>query len=165
MDYNFYQTKFQSVISKVSKKQLERLGLHIAVNEVLESIVIKIYKPEWSGDPQFPLNAVSRIFFSIWVNDKTIGENRIYYNIHAFKLRELKGYKITSRDFADRFRRQFSNGINNWPNAGMEYGPLTLMEGWFELNDESIERDASELIQQFLDISFMIDETLKHYKI
>lgn len=165
MDYNFYQNKFQSAISTISKKELDDLRLKVSIGSVMESLALKVYKPEWSSNPQSPLIATGRIFFSIWVNDKAIQENRIYYNIHALKLRELEGYKISSRSFAEQFREQFVKGMINWPNVSVEYGPLTLMEGWIELNDESIEKDTAELVQRFLDISFMIDETLEHYKI
>lgn len=165
MDYNFYQNKFQSAISTIKKKELVDLKLKVSIGSVMESLALKVYKPEWSSNPQSPLIANGRIFFSIWVNDKTIRESRIYYNIHALKLRELEGYKISSRSFAEQFREQFVNGMNNWPNVSIEYGPLTLMEGWIELNHESVEKDTAELVQRFLDISFMIDKTMEHYKI
>lgn len=165
MDYNFYQNKFQSAISTILKKELDDLKLKVSIGSVMESLALKVYKSEWSSNPQSPLIANGRIFFSIWVNDKAIQENKICYNIHALKLRELKGYKILSRNFAERFREQFINNSDNWPNVSVQYGPLTLMEGWIELKPDSIEKDTSQLVQKFLDISFIIDETLDHYKI
>ncbi|MBK1895583.1 hypothetical protein [Chryseobacterium paridis] len=165
MDYNFYRNNFQSVISKISKKQLDDLGLIISIDEVMESIALKIYKPEWSSNPQSPLDATGRIFFSIWVNDKGIQEGKLYYNIHAFKLRTFKGYKIASRNFAERFRERFITEMDNWPNVSIQYGPLTLMEGWSELKIDHIEKETAKWVQQFLDISFIIDETLEHYKV
>jgi hypothetical protein len=43
---------------------------------------VKIYKPEWSGD--VIIAGFKRTdFFSIWINDKTIREGKMYYNIHA----------------------------------------------------------------------------------
>ena len=165
MDYNFYQNKFRSAISEISQKELVDLGLKVSIGIVMESLALKVYKPEWSSNLEAPLISNGRIFFSIWANDKTISENKIYYNIHALKLRELKGYKILSRSFAERFREQFIKNIDNWPNVSVKHGPLTLMEGWIELKPDSIEKDTSELVQKFLDISFMIDETLDHYKI
>jgi len=55
----------------------------------------------------------SGIFFSIWTNDRSIKKNRANYRIHALKLRELKGYAITRRDFAGDF--QLGNGISRTP--------------------------------------------------
>lgn len=165
MDHNFYRDTFQSVISKISQKKLDDMEIKISVEEVMESVALKVYKSKWSNDPQFPLAAKGRIFFSIWVHDKTIQENKIYYNIHAFKLREFKGYKISSRSFAEQFRERFSSEMNNWSNVTIKHGPLTLMEGWIRLKVDTIENDIRELVQLFLNISFMIDETLDHYKV
>ena len=48
------------------------------------------------------------IFFSVWIN-AGIKEHKLFYNIHALKLRQLKGYNITSRKFASDFREQFKS--------------------------------------------------------
>jgi hypothetical protein len=97
---------------------------------ILDSVFLKLYKNAWATPLQDPLTAESRIFFSIWMNDAAIEEQRIYYNIHAFKLRHLKGYAIQSRKFADTFRDSFKVHAYNWPNVRVAFGPLTLMEGW-----------------------------------
>jgi hypothetical protein len=164
MDYNFYHEKFQSALDQIPKKKFDAAGLQLSVNAVLESMVLKIYKPEWSSDPQFPLDAVSRIFFSVWISNKSIAEGRLNYNIHAFKLRQLKGYKISSRNFAEVFRHQFLNHQKDWPNVEVKYGPLTLMQGWIELEKDNINRDLLLLAQNFLKISPLIDETLNQYQ-
>lgn len=165
MDHAFYLEKFQSIATEISKKKLENSSLKISVVTVLESIAVKVYKPEWSGNPQLPLESVSRVFFSVWVHDKTIQEGRIYYNIHALKMREFKGYKITSRNFAKDFRNEFLKYQKNWPNVEVKFGPLTLMEGWVELKPEDIEKDVSELVYQFFKISHIIDTVLDRYKV
>jgi hypothetical protein len=58
---------------------------------VLNSAFLKLYKKSWATPLQNPLTAESRIFFSIWINDSAIEEQKILYKIHAFKLRYLKG--------------------------------------------------------------------------
>lgn len=165
MDYNFYQQKFQEALDQISQKEFNALGLKISVEIILESVALKIYKPEWSNDLQSPLDASSRIFFSVWISDKTIEEGRLYYNIHALKLRELKGYKIQSRNFAEDFRNRFTKYQKNWDNVSVKYGPLTLMQGWCELKQENLQQDIIKLSQSFLEISSIIDETLSHFKI
>lgn len=161
MDYDFYKRTFQEIIKDIPRKQFEDAGLELSVQEVMDSIALKIYKPEWSNDLESPLTSKSRIFFSVWVNDKTYKEEKLYYNIHALKLRELKGYQITSRDFAEKFRNRFIENQKDWENVRTDFGPLTLMEGWINLNAETIHNDIIDLSEKFLKISPIIDETLK----
>jgi hypothetical protein len=164
MDYAFYLRKFQSAISGIPEEKFKNNGLKLSLDIILESVALKVYKPEWSGDFLSPLDAEGRIFFSVWVNDKTIRENKIYYNIHALKLRALKGYKIPARDFAQIFREEFLKHRKDWPNVSVDYGPLTLMQGWIELNIDDIEKNIHELAQNFFKISFIIDSILERYK-
>ncbi|MET3538679.1 hypothetical protein [Chryseobacterium limigenitum] len=164
MDYHFYQKKFQEALDQISQKEFNDLGLKFSVETILESVVLKIYKPEWSSDPQSSLDASSRIFFSIWISDKTIKEGRLYYNIHALKLRELKGYKIQSRNFAENFRNRFTKYQKDWDNVSVKFGPLTLMEGWIELKTDNLQKDIIKLSNSFLKISSLIDETLHLFK-
>ncbi|RLJ31645.1 hypothetical protein CLU97_1081 [Chryseobacterium sp. 7] len=163
MDEPFYLEKFHQTVSGIPQETLSKYGLKLSVVTILESVSLKAYKPEWSGDPQSPLDAEGRIFFSVWVNDKAIREKKIFYNIHALKLRMLKAYKISSRDFAQNFRKEFSIHQKEWPNVSVDYGPLTLMEGWIELSTDQMENDVRELVQKFLKISPIIDNLLEQY--
>ena len=164
MDYKFYRRNFEEAVEDIFFKQFDHLGLKLSVEEVLESVALKIYKPEWSNDFDSQLNSKSRIFFSVWVNDKTIKEGKLYYNIHALKLRELKGYKISSRNFAEKFRTQFIEYENEWENVSVNFGPLVLMEGWINLNIKTIQEDIINLSWNFLKISPLIDDTLDIFK-
>lgn len=164
MDYNFYKRNFQEAVEDIFFRQFDDLGLKLSVEEVLESVALKIYKPEWSNDFKSPLNSKSRIFFSVWVNDKTIKEGKLYYNIHALKLRELKGYKISSRNFAEKFRNKFIEYQKEWENVDVHFGPLILMEGWINLNIGTIQNDIIDLAWNFLKISPVIDDTLDIFK-
>lgn len=164
MDYNFYRREFEETIEDIFFLQFGHYGFKLSVEEVLESVALKIYKREWSNDSESPSDSKSKIFFSVWVNDKTIREGRLYYNIHALKLRELKGYKISSRDFAKKFRNKFIENLEEWQNVSINLGPLTLMEGWIPLNTETLQNDIGDLAEKFLMISPIIDDTLNEFK-
>ena len=72
MNEAFYLKEFQSASIKINKKTFEDHHLQIYTGVVMNSVAIKVYKPEWSNDPQNALTASSRIFFSIWINEETI---------------------------------------------------------------------------------------------
>lgn len=109
MGSDFYLDKFQNAANQVNKKLLKEKQLEMVVGITLNSVVLKLYKKQWANDQTDPVNSKTRIFFAIWVNDDTLKVQKIYYNIHALKLRELKGYSITSGAFANHFRRVSSN--------------------------------------------------------
>lgn len=54
------------------------------------SFVLKLQKPCWTNDSMNRVENQTGIFFSIWINEKTVRRNRAYYNIHALKLRHLR---------------------------------------------------------------------------
>lgn len=164
MNIDFYLKEFQAAQAKIDKGGSNDPGIHFFTGITLNSVVIKAYKPEWSNDPSHPVTATSRIFFSVWVSEKTLEEKRVYYNIHAFKLRQLPGHKITSRDFADRFRSQLEGQVRHWPNCSVNYGPLTLMEGWVRWVPDNLPDDVAGLVQKFYTVSPLIDSTLCYYK-
>jgi len=164
MNIDFYLQEFQLAQAKIAKSRSNDPDIRIFTGITLNSVVIKAYKPEWSNDREHPLTAACRIFFSVWVNKETIEEKKIYYNIHAFKLRQLPGHKIASRDFAERFRKQLKPSLGHWPDCSIKYGPLTLMEGWVELKQDTLPDDVAGLVQNFYTISPLIDKTLSYYR-
>jgi hypothetical protein len=123
--------------------------------------VLKLQKASWTNDPMDRVQNRSGIFFSIWIDAKAAGESRANYNIHALKLRQLKGYSITSRDFAEDFRKGFASMRKAWPNVSMDYGPLTLMQGWIETGPDGFEEDILGLLERFKHVSPLIDRLLK----
>ncbi len=122
--------------------------------------VLKLQKPHWTNDRMDELRNQTGIFFSIWLGEASARKNRALYNIHALKLRQLKSYSITSIDFAKNFRRRFETVATSWPNVRTDYGPLTLMQGWIEINTDSFERQVTRLMRQFVPISRLIDDLL-----
>ncbi|MEO5591605.1 MAG: hypothetical protein ABIR15_23095 [Chitinophagaceae bacterium] len=164
MDNTYYLNLFQKTADQLDKKLLGKKQIEVATGIVLESVFLKLYKIKWANPSPNPLTSPSRIFFSVWINDKTIGESKIFYNIHALKLRQLKGYSITSRQLATDFRKKFKSVQKEWPNVSVDYGPLTLMEGWVKLNDAIIQKDILKLAKQFLEMEYMIDELMEKNK-
>ena len=164
MDFTYYQDIFQKAADKLDKKLLNNKQIEVAAGVVLDSVFLKLYKKAWATPSQDPLTAESRIFFSVWVNDAAIGEQKILYNIHALKLRKLKGYSIQSRKFADVFRDRFKDVAHKWENVNVDFGPLTLMEGWIKMNTENLQNDVLNLASNFLAIEHLVDDTLAQFR-
>lgn len=164
MDVPFYLENFQKIANKLDQKLLNEKSIEVSVGIYSDSVFIKLYKKSWASNPQEALTAESRIFFSIWIDDATIEKHKIMYNIHALKLRKLKGYTIQSRKFAEIFREAFKDYENNWPNVSMNHGPLTLMEGWIKLELENFQEEVLKIANNFLDIEHLVDRSLNEFK-
>ncbi len=164
MKYKNYIELFKKIETSIDKKILKNKKIESAVGLVLESAYLKLYKKSWTNNSENPLNEETRIFFSIWINEITLKENKIYYNIHALKLRKSKNYTIESRKFANLFREDFESYKNKWKNVSVDFGPLTLMQGWIPLNNETIKEDVLELTNNFLELDHLIDKTLSKFK-
>ena len=165
MDTSFYLDKFQKAADKLDKRLLTKKQVECAV--VIygkDCVVLKLYKSSWANQFQDPLTSESRIFFSVWISDSSIKEQKLLYNIHALKLRQLKGYSIQSRKFADIFRDSFKAFEHKWKNVSIDFGPLTLMEGWLKIDVENFQDDILELANNFLEIQHLVDDTLAHFK-
>jgi hypothetical protein len=122
--------------------------------------VLKIQKPAWTNDSMEELPNQTGIFFSIWQDEMGVKTNRLLYNVHALKLRTLRGYAITSRDFADEFRSAFQLQAKLWQNVSVAFGPLTLMQGWQHFEPSHAEQQVHLLIRQFEGIAPIIDDLL-----
>ncbi len=164
MNFKKYIDRFQIVAGKLDKDQLNKKQLEVAVGEILDSVYLKLYKISWTNSSEDPLVAETRIFFSVWINDSTLREQKIFYNIHAFKLRNLKGYSIESRKFADSFRAHFKPFEDRWQNVSLKFGPLTLMEGWIKYDEKNLESEIIKLADNFLAIEYLIDKTLIEFR-
>jgi hypothetical protein len=164
MDFKLYIEKFQAAANRINKKTLAKKQIEMAVGIYQQSVFLKLYKKQWANNTGDPLTSASRIFFSVWINDAKIDEQKIFYNIHALKLRQLSGYAITSRDFAGRFRKQFKPFMHHWPNVSVHFGPLTLMQGYVNINHKNMEQTITTLASNFLNIEHLIDGVLEMYK-
>jgi hypothetical protein len=164
MDTHFYLNEFQKVADQIDKKLLTRKHLEVAVGLYEDSVFLKLYKRSWANNFQDPLTSESRIFFSIWINDKTLNQQKVFYNIHALKLRLLKDYLIESRKFADAFRLSFKKFEHKWQNVSVKFGPLTLMQGWIEIDLKNFNENILLLAKNFIEIEYIIDDNLANFK-
>jgi hypothetical protein len=165
VDTPFYLDKFQKAADKLDKRLLTTKKVESAVVTYgKDCVVLKLYKRAWANQSQDPLTSESRIFFSVWISESSIKEQKLLYNIHALKLRQLKGYSIQSRKFAAIFRESFKAYACKWKNVRVDYGPLTLMEGWQSIDMENFQNDIVELAHNFLEIEHLIDETMANFK-
>jgi hypothetical protein len=165
VDTSFYLGEFQKAVDKLDKKLLGKKKIEVAVVLFGEDcVVLKLYKRQWTNPLQDPLTSESRIFFSVWISDSSMEERKILYNIHALKLRQLKGYSIQSRKFADIFRDSFKAFKHKWKNVSLQFGPQTLMEGWQKIDLRDFQDEILELANNFLEIEHLVDDTLAHFK-
>lgn len=155
-----YLTEFKKAANSLDRNSLAAKNLEIEVGVWLESVVLRLQKKAWVNNPDEKPHSDASIFFSIWLNDESVRKNRIFYNIHALKLRQLRGYKITSREFAAAFRAGFVHFEHLWPNVSTSFGPLTLMQGWKEFDPGNVRRDVFDIAARFLEIDSIIDELL-----
>lgn len=164
MNTEIYLDKFENAVNAFDKKVLEKSGLEIQTGIWLNSVVIRLQKKHWANDPDEKPNSGSAIFMGIWIDQEAFSKKILKYNIHALKLRQLNGYALQSRVFADSFREKFKKIEQKWENLSVQFGPQTLMEGWISLNDEKIHEDILHLIYNFIEIAPLIDETLLEFQ-
>jgi len=164
MDSNYYLKIFQNAADKIDKGMLARKELELATGLYGDSVFLKLYKKSWANPSADLLTSPGRIFFSIWISDADIAEEKLMYNVHALKLRLLKGYSIESRKFADSFRLDFSAFKQQWPNVSLNYGPLTLMQGWIKLDPQKMQEEIIMLAHNFMELAPLIDKTLAKFK-
>ncbi|MES2279566.1 MAG: hypothetical protein V4592_26265 [Bacteroidota bacterium] len=164
MNAGYYLDLFQKVLDGIDQKPFAQNQLELKVGVWMNSVALKIQKKGWLNQSPSAKPFGESIFFSVWINDETIGQGKLYYNIHALKLHELSAYKIKSRDFADAFRLRFKPFEQHWPNVSANFGPLTLMEGWLQLDDHTLGNNIASLAQKFLVIAPIIDTLLTERK-
>jgi hypothetical protein len=164
METNFFLDKFQSSVDQLDKQLFSQNQLELKVGVWLNSVALKIQKKSWLNKSPTARPFEESIFFSVWINDEAIQESKLNYNIHALRLRELTGYSIKSREFAEAFRVRFRKFEKKWPNVSIDFGPLTLMEGWVRIDEKNFENVISDLAYKFVEIQFIIDDLLAERK-
>jgi len=154
--------EFQTAANQIDKNLLAQKQLKVWPGKLLNCDVLKIYKDAWANPSKDPVTSPSRIFFSIWVDPDN--KHQLFYNIHALKLRQLKGFKIESRKFAETFRKEFKPFSHKWENVSTDFGPLTLMQGFVTLEQKTFLHEVLKLSNNFLGIEHLIDQTLDRFK-
>ena len=125
-----------------------------------ESAVLKLQKRRWSNTAPAAGPGESGLFFSVWANDEGLRQKRVFYNIHALKLRALSGYSLQSREFAAAFRAAFEAEIPGWPHCTVDFGPQTLMQGWIAWEPARLEDEVEALVKRFVPLAELLDRLL-----
>jgi len=154
-----FSAAFANIKARFDKQK--RDGLICKQGFYNDCLVLKLQKSSWTNDPMDCVENKTGIFFSLWIDKKGAAQGRAKYNIHALKLRHLEAYSITSRDFANDFRKHFASLRDVWPNVSVAYGPLTLMQGWIQVDPKRLETDAWVLLERFQHLSSLIDRLLR----
>lgn len=160
--------RYLDIFGEIESRQRDRLALHGLMTKsghALDSAVLKVLKDHWTTSDHGALQNNNGIFFSLWVNESSIKQNIGRYNLHAIKLRELPGYRIAARDFAETFRARAKPFISQWPSLRTDFGPLTLFEGHFPLRSKGFSSDCEKLIDDFVAVAPIIDQMLAERRI
>jgi len=150
---------FNSVVEN-NRAALEKNQISSFVGWWYNSWVLKLQKKGWSSAALHEDPIHSGIFFSIWLTDQDLQKSMFNYNIHALKLRELEGYTIKSREFANDFRSAFAPNQSSWKDVSVSYGPLTLMQGYLRLDMKDFEKEVDNLVKKFIQLCPIIDQLI-----
>jgi len=118
-------------------------------------------KPHWTNRFNPKRETTIGIFYGLWISPQLLEKNQFAYNIHSKKIRKLPGYKLTSKDFAVKFRNLVKPSVSQWPGIRLNYGPTTLLEGRDTSELSVFAEKLAERIQAFADISHHIDDLLE----
>lgn len=160
MDIAYYLDKFNEAANSLDKRLFTQKQLQVKAGVWLNAVALKLQKNNWANTPPGTFQQGPSIFFSVWLNEEAIKEQKLFYNIHALKLRQFKGFLITSREFATAFREKFRAYEKHWPNVSTQYGPQTLMQGWQTIDLTGFQHEIIVLANKFLGIEYLIDELL-----
>jgi hypothetical protein len=135
-------------------------GLVIKTGEGLGAAILKVMRPSWSTDKPDELLNTNGLFFSIWVDAACEEKAIVRYNLHAKKLRFIKGEAFAARDFARRVRADAKSELATWPNCTIPTGPITLLEGHFTLDDKTLHDETSKMMDRFAQLTPLLDGVL-----
>lgn len=151
---------FFSRAAAQARPDLDARQIETGIGRWHDSTVLKLQKRRWTLAARAATASEAGIFFSVWLDEKSLKQHRVRYNIHALKLRTIPGFALQSREFAAAFRSAFSSVSREWPHVSTDYGPQTLMEGWIPSDPEKIEAEVAALIRRFLPLADVIDQLL-----
>jgi hypothetical protein len=134
--------------------------LTIKTGEGLGAALLKVLRPNWTTDSPNELLNSNGLFFSIWVDAACEAKGIVRYNLHAKKLRMIKGENFAARDFARSFRAEHKTALAKWPNLTFPVGPITLFEGFAELDVATLGATCNTLIDRFIGLAPAIDRMI-----
>jgi hypothetical protein len=121
MDFIPYLQEFEKASKSIDKKLLVKNEIELQTGIWLNSVVLRLQKRRWANNPDEKPHSGSAIFMGIWQDEEAMANNKLNYNIHALRLRQLNGYKLQSRTFATIFRDSFREFEQNWPNVSVDF--------------------------------------------
>ena len=151
---------FNALKAERSAEFHSKHGLIIKTGEGLGAVLLKVMKPSWSTDDPAALLNSNGLFFGIWIDAECEGQGILRYNLHAKKLRAIKGEAFAAREFARVFRVQGQEQLEKWPNWSYPKGPITLFEGHIPLNAKTLHDDVSGLMDHFAEMTPLLEELL-----
>jgi hypothetical protein len=122
-------------------------GLTIKTGEGLGAALLKLLKPSWTTDAPGELLNSNGLFFGVWVDAECEAKGIARYNLHAKKLRFIRGEGFAARQFVRSFRG--AADLQDWPNVSFPKGPITLFEGHVPLDVTTLHSETSTLMDRF----------------
>lgn len=156
-----YLTIFEGIKAEHAANLKMLHGLDIKTGEALGAAILKVLKPTWTTDKPSEILNTNGLFFSVWVDATCEADGIARYNLHAKKLRAIKGEKFAAREFVRSFRAQCGDDLKSWPNWSYPKGPITLFEGHFKLNEATLRAETSALIDRFTVLAPLLDKLLQ----
>ena len=158
-EYREILAQQEKSLAPMLKKKHSLICKQLAYDD--ETAALYIAKPHWTNrfDPQ--RKSTIGIFCTIWVSPELLEQQQFAYNIHSLRLRQLSGFKLTSRKFASDFRAAVKPTVESWPNIRLDYGPLTLLEGRCACTLDTFSASVSERVNGFVSIHHKIEQLLE----
>ena len=155
-----YLATFQALVAERGTEFLSQHGLVAKAGLGLDAAILKLLKPHWTTDEPGALLNSNGVFFGVWVDQACVAKRRVRYNLHAKKLRFLKGGAFPAREFARAFRAEAGSALRSWPAMRFPKGPITLFEGEVPLDPATLKPEASALMDLFAALAPLIDQML-----
>ena len=156
-----YLTVFEALKNERAAALFSQHGLMVKTGEGLGAAILKLLKPSWTTDGPDELLNTNGLFFSVWIDAACEAEGIVRYNVHAKKLRMIKGEAFAAREFARAFRAQGKDELEGWPHWSYPKGPITLFEGHFPLDEKTLAADTSAMMDRFANLTPMLDRLLE----
>jgi hypothetical protein len=135
-------------------------GLTVKTGEGYGAAILKLLKPSWTTDGPGEILNSNGLFFGVWVDAECEAKGIARYNLHAKKLRFIKGQTFAAREFARSFRAQGKDELVGWPNWSYPKGPITLFQGHVPLDAATLHVETSALMDRFATLTPMLDRLL-----
>jgi hypothetical protein len=136
-------------------------GLTIKTGAGLGAAIIKTLKSSWTTDGMDEILNSNGLFFSVWVDADCEAKDIARYNLHAKKLRFIKGNTFAAREFARAFRVQAQDEVTTFPDWKYPKGPITLFEGHVPLDVHTLHEETSKLMRYFAAMTPVLERLLE----